>query len=101
MINIFLHSFQIILSKKKISETFFIFLESSETHFHLVASKIGEKLNNFVILCPFSHYFKNIDHNIQFCSRLDENAFQKILRKWKKIQKQKNIKKNFIKIGAK
>ena len=31
------------------SEIFCIFLESSETRFDLVASKIGAKLNNFVI----------------------------------------------------
>ena len=35
---------------KKISATHFnIFLESFETHFDLVASKFGEKLNNLVI----------------------------------------------------
>ena len=47
--------FKIILNKQKtefffvVYETFFIFLESSETRFNFVTGKIGEKLNNVVI----------------------------------------------------
>ena len=51
-----LHVSQMILRKKKKKSTkiffakfLFIFIESSETHFDLVVSKIGVKLNNFVI----------------------------------------------------
>ena len=32
-----------------LAKLFFIFLESSETRFHLVASKIEAKLNSFII----------------------------------------------------
>ena len=38
------------------SETFFILLESSETHFDLVANKIGAKLNNLVIYDDFQQH---------------------------------------------
>ena len=47
LINFVLHTFQMILKKilKKKYTIFFIYLESSETHFDLVTCKIGANLN--------------------------------------------------------
>ena len=44
-----------------LAKLFFIILESSETHFDLVASKIGAKLNNLVIKGTYhDHMIKEI-----------------------------------------
>ena len=82
--NIFLHLFQNDFNKKKVlrkrivekivdqiyclANYFFIFLESSEMH--LVASKIGEKLNNLGIYgdIHFVYFSKNVTYNIDHIS---------------------------------
>ena len=51
-----------IVEKKNVAKFFLvkpfsIHLKSSETHFDMVASKIGAKLNNLVLFCPFFTLF--------------------------------------------
>ena len=63
-----MHTVYIILSNKKnlsqvfrnyfLAKLFFIFLQSSETQFDLVASKLGAKLNNLLTFWLFFTLFK-------------------------------------------